>query len=133
MPNGHESLLGDKASEDLGLVKRICQINADNIKIVKQEKRQEHQQCEESADIVAKFPSVFKGHGTLTCTYKIQLKDDAKPVVHTPRREPVPLSAGLKKELERMTQMGVIEGVEEPTECQKEELKAYLALGLPSP
>ena len=101
--NGHKSLLGDKASEDLGLVKRIYQINTDNIKKVKQDKRQEHQQCEGSADIVDKFPSVFKGHRS------IQLKGDAKPVVHAPRRVPAPLRAGLKKELERMTQMGVTE------------------------
>ena len=42
VPNGHESLLGDKASEDLGQVKRIYQINTVNIKTVKQDKRQEH-------------------------------------------------------------------------------------------
>ncbi len=44
VPNGNESLLGDKASEDLGLVKRIYQINMDNMNIVKQGKRLEHQQ-----------------------------------------------------------------------------------------
>ncbi len=37
VPYGHESFLGDKASEDLGLVKRIYQINTD--KMVKQGKR----------------------------------------------------------------------------------------------
>ncbi|KAG1938993.1 retrotransposable element [Pimephales promelas] len=31
VPTGHESILGDKASEDLGLVKRIYQINSDKI------------------------------------------------------------------------------------------------------
>ncbi|KAF3838071.1 hypothetical protein F7725_009839, partial [Dissostichus mawsoni] len=31
VPNGHESLLGDKTSEDLGLVKRIYQINSADI------------------------------------------------------------------------------------------------------
>lgn len=116
VPNGHESLLGDRASEDLGLVKRIYQINTDNMKIVKQDKRLEHQQCQGTTDIVEKFPSVFKGHGTLPYTYKIQLKDDAKPVVHASRRVPAPLRAGLKKELQRMTQMGVTERVEEPTD-----------------
>lgn len=49
-------------------------------------------------------------------TYKIQLKEDAKPVVHAPRRVPAPLRAGLKAEVERMTQMGIIERVEEPTD-----------------
>lgn len=116
MPNGHESLLGDKASEALGLVKKIYQINADNMKRIKQGKRLDHKQSEGSTDIVNKFPSVFKGHWPLPYTYKIHLKDDAKPVVHAPTREPAPLRAGLKKELERMTQMGVIERVEEPTD-----------------
>lgn len=106
VPDGHESLLGDKASEDLGLVKRMYQINMDNMKIVKQGRRLEQQQCEGTTDIVDKLPSVIKGHGTLPYTNKIQLKGDAKPVVHAPRRGPAPLRAGLKKELERMTQMG---------------------------
>ncbi|XP_061129807.1 uncharacterized protein K02A2.6-like [Syngnathus typhle] len=84
--------------------------------VLMQDKGQEQKQCEGSANIVEKFSSVFKGHGTLPYTYKIQLKDDAKPVVHAPRRVPAPLRAGLKKELERMTQMAVIERVEEPTD-----------------
>ncbi|XP_026050672.1 uncharacterized protein K02A2.6-like [Astatotilapia calliptera] len=117
VPDGHESLLGDKTSEDLGLVKRIYQINTDTMKEAKQGKRVEHQGHEGSSDIISKFPSVFKGHGTLPYTYKIQLKDDAVPVVHAPRRAPAPLQTSLKKELERMTQMGVIERVEEPTDC----------------
>lgn len=44
VPNGHESLLGDKASEALGLVKKIYQINADNMKRIKQGKRLDHKQ-----------------------------------------------------------------------------------------
>lgn len=47
-------------------------------------------------------------HYTYTYTYKIQLKEDAVPIVYAPRRVPAPLRAGLKKELERMTQMGAI-------------------------
>lgn len=82
VPNGHESLLGDKAPEDFGLVKSP---KSSNMKMANQDKRLAHQDCEGSADVVNKFSSVFKGHGTLTYTYKIQLKDDAKPVVHAPR------------------------------------------------
>jgi len=112
VPTGHESILGDKASEDLGLVKRIYQIKSDNIKIDNQTKKL----SQNSKSIVNKYSPVFKGHGTLPYTYKIQLKEDAKPVVHAPRRVPAPLKAELKKELNRMTQMGVIERVEEPTD-----------------
>lgn len=58
VPNGHESLLGDKASEDLRLVKRIYQINTDNMNMIKQGKRLDHQQYEGSTDLVNKFPCV---------------------------------------------------------------------------
>jgi len=75
VPTGHESFLGDKASEDLGLVKRIYQINSDNIKIDNQTKKLS--QSEGSKSIGNKYSSVFKGHGTLPYTYKIQLKEDA--------------------------------------------------------
>ncbi|XP_054864307.1 uncharacterized protein LOC129348265 isoform X1 [Amphiprion ocellaris] len=89
VPSGHESILGDKASEDLGLVKRIYQINSDNVNMDKLNKILS--QSEGSTSILNKYTSVFKGHGTLPYTYKIQLKDDAKPVVHAPRRVPAPL------------------------------------------
>ena len=52
VPDGHKSLLGDKASEDLGLVKRIYQINTDSLTVVKQGKQLEHQQCEGCSNIV---------------------------------------------------------------------------------
>ncbi len=67
-------------------------------------------------NIVKQFPDVFEGFGVLPFTYKIQLKKDAQPVVHAPRRVPAPLREKLRQELERMTAMGVIEKVEEPTE-----------------
>lgn len=111
VPNGHELILGDEVYEDLGLVKRIYQINSDSIKMDKQGNSLSQIQGEEST-----HSSVFKGHGTLPYSYKIQLKENAIPVVHAPRRVPAPLKASLKKELKRMTQMGVIERVEEPTD-----------------
>lgn len=99
VPSGHESILGDKASEELGLVKRIYQINSDNVKLDNMDKRSS--QSEGSTSILNKYSSFFKGHGTLPYTYKIQLKEDAKPVVHAPRRVPAPLKAGLKKRTEQ--------------------------------
>ncbi|XP_048054388.1 uncharacterized protein K02A2.6-like [Megalobrama amblycephala] len=103
VPDGHDSVLGDKACEDLGLVKRV-----DNIK---------YGNTQNSVDnIVKQFPNIFEGFGALPFTYKIQLKEDAKPVVHAPRRVPAPLRDKLKQELERMTAMGVIKKVEQPTE-----------------
>ncbi|KAE8291509.1 Retrovirus-related Pol polyprotein from transposon 17.6 Protease [Larimichthys crocea] len=103
VPDGHDSLLGDTACENLGLVRRVYCLNNVN-----------SQTSVET--IVNQYPDIFKGFGVLPFTYKIQLKDDAQPVVHAPRRIPAPLRGKLKQELDRMLSLGVIRKVEEPTE-----------------
>ncbi|XP_053092978.1 uncharacterized protein K02A2.6-like [Pangasianodon hypophthalmus] len=103
VPGGHDSVLGDKACEDLGLVKRVYIINNGETQ-------------NNVGNIVQQFPDIFEGFGELPFTYKIQLKKDAQPVVHAPRGVPAPLREKLTQELERMTSMGVIEKVEEPTD-----------------
>ena len=102
VPDGHDSLLGDEACERLGLVRRMYSIrrNAQN----------------NVETIVDQYTDVFRGFGVLPYTYKIQLKDDAQPVIHAPRRVPAALREKLKQELDRMTSLGVIKRVEEPTE-----------------
>lgn len=102
MNERYESLLGDKSCEELGLVKRLYCIESDY-------------KCDTNA-IVQNFSDVFKGFGTLPFTYKIQLKEGAQPVVHAPRRVPVPLREALKRELDRMANMSVIKKVQEPTD-----------------
>ena len=105
VPEGLDSLLGDKACESLELVKRVYRINTSMT------------DSPDSADtIVQNFSDVFRGFGMLPFTYKIQLKDNAQPVVHAARRVPLALRDSLKKELERMTALGVIKKIEEPTE-----------------
>ncbi len=106
VPNYHQSLLGDKACEELGLVKRVYCINSHDVTAAKQDT---------ANDIVRRFDYVFKGLGALPFTYKIQRKEDARPVVHAPRRVSAPLKEKLKKILDRMTSLGVIKKMEEPT------------------
>ncbi len=101
VPNDHESLLGDRACEDLQLVKRVYQENV-VIQTV----------CDRVTDIINQFPDVFEAQGTLPYTYKIQLKDDATPVIHAP----VPLREPLKQELDHMTQLGVVQRMEQSTD-----------------
>lgn len=84
---GLESLLGDKACEDLELVKRVYRVNT------------AVGAPSESVDlIVQNFADVFQGFGVLPFTYKIQLKENAQPVVHAARRVPTPLRDRLKKD-----------------------------------
>lgn len=63
------------------------------------------------------YPDVFSGLGKLEDEYKLKLKDTATPyALSAPRRVAIPLRSKVKKELDQMEKMGVIDRVEEPTE-----------------
>jgi len=62
------------------------------------------------------YPNIFDGIGVLPFTYSIKLKDNARPVVHAPRRIPVPLRQDLRKELDRMVALNVIQPTKGATE-----------------
>ena len=47
--------------------------------------------------------------------YTLEIIDGATPVVHPPRRVPVALKGKLKKELDRLQSLGIIEQDTEPT------------------
>ncbi len=82
--------------------------------LVKQVDTSISQECH--SEIVNQYPSVFTGLGTWGEEYKIQLREDATPfALFTPRRVPFPLREKVRKELERMEQLGVISRVDEPT------------------
>ena len=51
-----------------------------------------------------------------SCPYTIRLKDDARHAIATPRRVPLPYHEKVKKELERMRPLGVIEEATGPTD-----------------
>ena len=59
------------------------------------------------------FPDLFKGIGTLTGEYSIELKKDVRPVHLPAKNVPEAFSEPLKRELERMVKMGVITTVHE--------------------
>ena len=62
------------------------------------------------------YPELFKGLGCLPGTYHIELIDGVTPLVHFPRKIPVPQREKVVEELKRMEQLGVIVRQEEPTE-----------------
>ena len=70
----------------------------------------------DSQTIQAKFPSLFKGLGTLGDAYTIKLTEDAIPYsLCTPRNVAIPLREKVKSELNRMETNGIISRVTEPT------------------
>ena len=66
--------------------------------------------------IQAKFPSLFRGLGTLGDAYRIKLKEGAVPyTLYTARNVAIPLREKVKTELNRMEMNGIISRVTEPT------------------
>ena len=92
------NLLGLPAITSLGLVCRLQEMTCD------------------SQTIQAKFPSLFKGLGTLGDAYTIKLTEDTVPYsLCTPRNVAIPLREKVKSELNRMETNGIISRVTEPT------------------
>ena len=68
-----------------------------------------------SGPILSEFTDIFTGVGCLEGNYSIQVDDGFRPVVHPPRKVPVPLRDTLKSELDNMVKNGILAKVTEPT------------------
>ena len=66
--------------------------------------------------ILEKYPKCFRGVGLCPAEYHIDLKQDAEPLIHPPRRVPEPMKEAVKKELSRLIDIGIIEKVDQPTD-----------------
>ena len=97
----HCSLLSKRACVELGLIKRINEV----------------QPSSSPASFRTEFPALFTGLGKLKTEYHITLRPNAKPVsLHTPRKIPHPLLPKVKVEIDAMLEQGVISPVTVPTE-----------------
>ena len=67
-----------------------------------------------SDPILSEFTDIFAGVGCLEGNYSIQVDDGFRPVVHPPRKVPVPLRDTLKSELDNMVKNGILAKVTEP-------------------
>ena len=67
-------------------------------------------------NVQQQFPKVFGGLGIFGEEYVIKLHDEATPhALYTPRNVPIPKREKVKKKIDRMESMGVINKILEPT------------------
>ncbi|UYV70300.1 hypothetical protein LAZ67_7002469 [Cordylochernes scorpioides] len=98
-----ESLLGGKASFELGIIKRVNHVNesmSTNIETLVQE--HEH---------------LFHGLGTIKgYSHKVTLKDNYRPIAQRCRRIPYAMVEAVNQELDKMIENGIIEEVHQGSE-----------------
>ena len=63
----------------------------------------------------AEYADVFQGLGRLKDSYSIEIDDFIRPVVHAPRRIPVPMRNKVDEKLEQLINEGVIKPVTDAT------------------
>ncbi len=100
-PHDNQSLLGLKACEDLGLVKRVLTVES-------------HMTDKDS--IFQNYADVFQGLGCLPGEHHIMIDPEVPPVAQACRRVPFAQHDRLKDELVRMEKLDVITKVEEATD-----------------
>ena len=68
-------------------------------------------------DILHVYSDVFTGIGKFPGTpYKFQLKDNAKPTRHAPRKVPIHLQDAFHKEIRNLEKLGILEETKDVTE-----------------
>ena len=104
-------ILGNPAMQQMDLVR----VQHQNVMTVNTEVQRGSQGPLSMEEVLKEYSDVFQGTGKLKGQYKLEIEENAKPVVHLPRRVPVALKGKLKRELERLQSLGIIEKVIEPT------------------
>ena len=66
--------------------------------------------------VKAEYPDVFQGLGRLKDSYSIEIDESVRPVVHAPRRVPVPVREKVRKKLDEIESDGVLTPVTEATD-----------------
>ena len=67
-------------------------------------------------DLIKAYPNQFEGIGQLSGTYHITLCDDAKPMVHVPRKCPITMLPLVFKKLDEFIDQSITVTGEEPTD-----------------
>ena len=108
-------IFGLPTSNTLQLVKMQCQITTSKITQPRQQQTQP-KPINSLADLRDSYPDRFEGLGRFPKKYHLDLKENATPSVHPPRKTPIQLREKIEAELQRMVDLDVIRQTNEPTD-----------------
>ncbi|KAL1460274.1 hypothetical protein WDU94_012195 [Cyamophila willieti] len=92
-------ILGIEACTTLNLINRVV----NNINVVKNKEY-----------FCDKYATVFEGLGSFPTQYEIKINENADPIIHPPRRQPLSVLPKLENALDKLVKSGVIEKVNSP-------------------
>ena len=70
----------------------------------------------ETDNLIKEYADVLKGLGKVEGEYHINLHQNAKPVIHPPRKAPLTILSKLKETLNKLIKTNVISKIEEQTD-----------------
>ena len=108
-------LLGSSASQNMNIIK----VKHENFKSVSSVRHEQPTTyiLGDKADVIARYADVFNGDlGTLEGKQHLTVDPDVTPTVSPSRRLPFAMRSKLQAELDRLTDLGVVAPVDEPTD-----------------
>ena len=107
-------LLGSSAIQDMNIIE-VKRNNFKSVSSVRQERAT--YSLGNKADVIARYADVFCGDvGTLEGKQRLTVDPGVTPTVSPSRRMPFALRSKLQVELDRLTELGVVAPVDEPTD-----------------
>ena len=107
LPNSSTPILGSKAIQQMKLIKvlqeNIGSVQAELAVVTKE-------------SLLEQYPQVFEGIGCMPGNYHLTIDSSVKPVVHPPRKIPLSIKGKVEAELQRLTELEIIEPVSKPTQ-----------------
>lgn len=91
-----------------------CHMKSDISEVKRQTDR--NSKSDATKDLLKRYKSCFQGVGLFPGEYHIHLREGAIPVIHPPRRVPEALKDKVRKELDRMIDLDILEKVDIPTD-----------------
>jgi hypothetical protein len=97
------AILGHSACQQLDLVRRV------DVLSTRPEMKSQHQ-------LIEAYKDVFRGIGSYEREYDIKLREDACPIIQSPRTVPYAKQGMLKEKLDQLEKDGIIADVKRPTD-----------------
>ena len=99
------AILGLSSSRQMKLISLNCAVRSEP-----------ERHISDKRDLQTKYPDRFEGIGKFPGKHHLVVREDAQPVVHSPRRTPIHLTEELHEELKHMEDLDVIRKISEPTD-----------------